>query len=199
MATIGANSTETGYLRPDPGPEYDQALEDVLQDLIVGLTGLAGNMVRPRYQPKPPGTPEQNVPWAAFSASIEGADWNPVVVSDPNANAGAGEHRLARSEDVGLSVSFYGPGAWALATVMRDGFGVAQNRDAVEAKGLKFVECASLVYAPFQLKDVWVKKTDLKVFFRRWVTRTYGIRNFASADGTIDNERYVTSFSAHQP
>lgn len=199
MATIAPDSTQQGYLRPDNPREYGAALEDVLQDLLVGLTGLPGNLVRPRYQPAVPGVPDASTDWCAFSVAVEGADWNPAVESDPNANGGAGEYRVSRSEDVTATFSFHGPNGQLNATVVRDGFGVGQNRDAIEARGLKFVEAHDIVYAPFLLKDVWVKKSDLRVSFRRWVTRTYGIRNFASASGVIDNERYLTTFSANQP
>ena len=40
---------------------------------------------------------------------------------------------------------------------------------------------------------------DLKGVFHRWVTRTYSVGHFASASGTIDNERYVTPFSVSNP
>lgn len=196
MPTLAADSSQKGYLRPDNPREYGAALEDILQDLAAGLTGLAGNLVRPRHQAFVAATPEPGTDWCAFSVAVDAADWNPVVESDPNANGGAGEHRVSRSEDIVATFSFHGPAGQLNASVMRDGFGVGQNRDAIEAKGIKFVGCEDVVYAPFQQKDVWVKKSDLTVYFRRWVTRTYGIRNLASANGTIDNERYLTTFSA---
>lgn len=51
------NSATGGYLSPldIPEPEEDTALEDVLQRWLVGITRLAGERIRPRWQPTPQG------------------------------------------------------------------------------------------------------------------------------------------------
>lgn len=191
------DSSQSGYLAPGPPPAYDTALEDIFQAVCVGISGLPGNMVRPKWQPQPANSPDQSANWAAVGVEIKARQWDAVQEHDPNAAGGDGESTISGNELLQVTFSFYGPGSQGFATILRDGMSVTQNRDALVAQGIKFVEFMEPVNLPALLKDSWGRRVDLKAHFTRIVQRTYSIRNFASASGTIDNERYITPWSAN--
>lgn len=194
------DSSQSGYLAPGPPPAYDTALEDLFQAVCVGITSLPGNMVRPKWQPQPANSPDQSANWAAIGVEVKERQWDAYLEHDGNAASGTGETTLSGTEVLHVTFSFFGPGSQGNATILRDGMSITQNRDALSAQGVKFVEFMEPVNLPALLKDVWGRRVDLKAVFRRTVSRTYAIRNFASASGTIDNERYITPWSAdNQP
>lgn len=190
------DSTTVGYLAPaPPGPEYDNDLQDIFQAFCVGVTGLDGTVVRPRYQPNPPNMLDQSVNWASIGAQVMERQWDAFVQHNPDAASGLGESTVSGSEIIHITFSFYGPLCQSYASILRDGMSVGQNRDQLTAKAIKFVEFMAPVTLPVLLKDTWNRRVDLKGVFNRWVQRTYSIRHLASASGTIDNERYITPWS----
>lgn len=193
---MALDSTQSGYLAPaDPPPDYDAALEDIFQAACVGITGLSGDLVRPKWQAQPANAPDQATSWASVGIVIAERQWDSFQTHDPNAALGIGVSTVQGQENIEVTFSFFGPQSMAYATRMRDGMSVTQNRDALGAAGIKFVEYKPLVNLPALLKDTWQRRVDLKGIFNRWVVRTYSIRNFDSASGTIDNERYITPWS----
>src|SRR4051812_9766277 len=54
------DSSTGGYLSPVVASSalQDAALDALLQQMVAGITGLPGNMVRPRWQPVTPKQPE---------------------------------------------------------------------------------------------------------------------------------------------
>ncbi|WP_217284496.1 phage neck terminator protein [Pseudomonas nitroreducens] len=76
-------SASGGYLTPAGAPTpADEALEDILQPMVVGITGLPGKMVRPRWQPGNPKQPEPNVNWCAIGVMHTKQDANPAIEHD---------------------------------------------------------------------------------------------------------------------
>ena len=71
-------SATGGFLSPlsTPAPLEDQALADFFQQYVAGITGIAGNLVRPRWQAEPP-----NIPQVASDAFKE------QVSREPNTDA----------------------------------------------------------------------------------------------------------------
>lgn len=55
------DTTTPGYLPPSTSPAYDAALDQMFHDLVMGITGLTGDLVRPRWQAEPPQQPEHSV------------------------------------------------------------------------------------------------------------------------------------------
>jgi len=55
-------------------PLMDAALDAVFQALVVGITGLPGTLVRPRWQPVPPTQPSVTTNWAAIGVTTNAAD-----------------------------------------------------------------------------------------------------------------------------
>ena len=185
LATIN-DSASGGFLAPADilTPDGD-GLDDALQALVAGVTGLDPTLVRPRWQPTPPQQPERDVTWAAVGVQSQAPDDNPYEAHDPT---GEGVDHVQRHETLAVMVSFYGPQSQAVAGILRDGLFIGQNREAASALGLRLVEVGALARVPSLVNTIWLNRVDVPVTFRRQVNRTYPIRNLLSAVGTIQSD-----------
>lgn len=180
-----SNTSATGgYLVPSStAPAEDDALDDLFADVVAGVTGLdRDQMVRPRWQRTPPAEPAIDVNWCAVG----------VMDSDPDANAwighdhaGNGSDRMQRHEQIEVLASFYGPNAKGYASLLRDGLAVTQNREALYAAGIAYVEAGRIIAAPDLANQQWRRRFDITLTFRRQVNRTYPVLNLLSAEGEI--------------
>lgn len=178
---MGNTSATGGYLTPaDPAlPQEDAELDALFQKAVVGITGLQGKYVRPLWQPNPPKQPEPSVSWAAISVTQIIPDASPFIEHDPT---GQGSENLTRHEDIEVFCTFYGPQAQRNAALLRDGVGLPQNIEALASQQIKFVDAGEVRPAPDLVNQQWVKRYDLKLRFRRKVTRSYGVLNIVSAN-----------------
>jgi len=193
-----ANDSSTGgYLSPAVGspPLEDDALDDLLHDLVAGVTGLPGSMVRPRWQPTVPKQPEPSVNWCAIGVTVQTNDASPAIQHDP---AGDGSDVYQRHQDIELLCTFYGPAAKGYAQMLVDGLAIPQNNEQLGLNDMKFVSAGTIRAAPDLVNQQWVRRYDVTVALRRKITRTYPVLNLLSAqvktetdsvppmDGTID-------------
>ena len=177
-------SATGGYLSPlvvSP-PQEDTDLDLLFQGAIAGISGLAGNLVRPRWQPTIPVVPEANINWCALSVTVEESQDFPYI---EHVGAGNGSDTFIRHEDIELFCTFYGPNAQQKAALLRDGFYIPQNLEALNLAGIGFVEADSIRAAPELFNQQWVKRYDLTLRFRRKVQRTYPVLNILSATPEI--------------
>jgi hypothetical protein len=191
------DSSTGGALLPLAAPDtlQGQSFEDFLQQVLVGLTGMAGDLVRPRWQLEPPNLPDIGTDWCAFGITTWEADTYAAVTHQ---GAGDGSDLLQRHETVDLLVSFFGPNCVALAARLRDGLQIAQNREVLVASGIGLQEASRLVRLPSLTKDRWLDRVDLSVILRRMVLRSYPVLNLLSAHGTIhtDTPPFALDFNA---
>lgn len=180
-----ANTSATGgYVQPvsNAVPEGDLALDVILQAMVAGITGLAGEMVRPRWQPVQPRVPEADVTWCAVGVTLIRPDDNAAISHD---RTGDGADNLVRHEDIELLSTFYGPDAAMRAAMLRDGLQIAQNREALTANGIGFVTAGEVRPVPELVNQQWVRRQDLPITLRRIVRRTYPVLNILSAPVSI--------------
>jgi hypothetical protein len=140
----GPDSSTGGYLAPTSGPIEDDALLDLIQGAIVGITGITGQLVRPRWQLEPPDAPDVGTNWCAFGIVDRDQDTFGVEQWNPE----AGNETVIRHETINILASFYGPGCDGLAMQLRDGLILAQNREALGGQGLEFISCGKPQRAP---------------------------------------------------
>lgn len=183
-----ANDSSTGgYLAPaaSPAPLEGQALLDFVQGWIVGITGLAGTLVRPYWQTEPPNVPQAGDAWCAFRVSARPSDEFPYVGFD----AGTLDYQLQRHERLEALASFYDLGSGALAdyyaALLRDGSAVAQNREPLTAAGMGLVRMGTPTAVPVVFKMRWQYRVDLEFIIRRQIVRSYPVDAFASAQGDV--------------
>ena len=162
------DSSTGGYLVPlGPDEAEDAALAAILQGAVAGITGLAGNLVRPRWQALPPQQPPLTTNWAAIGAT----QTDPTDYPYFN-DAG----HLDRQERLTVMASFYGPNAGTYGARLRDGLYVKQNLDVLYANGIKLYEAGTLVTVPELIGDTWVMRRDLTVLLMRDIERAYAIK-----------------------
>lgn len=191
------DSTAAGYLAPIPPlPLDDEPLEDVLQGPIVGITGIPGPLVRPRWQPEPPSQPDFMTNWCAFGIVRTSADVNSFKSFDP-ANEGA----VVVERDIELDVlhSFYGPNCHSLCEIFRAGLELDQNRAVLRSYGVVLKEVKEAVNLPALLKEKWVKRIDVTVVYRARPSYIYQVRSILSGQLGLDNEYWLTPLSIINP
>ena len=182
------NSATGGYLAPAPSPAplEDAALYEFLQAAVVGITGMDGTLVRPRWQPEPSLVPEAGTAWCAIGVTDRDADTYPYVGAVPGNTSG---YEMQRHEEFTLLCSFYDLGyngqADTLAALLRDGLCIPQNQEALGAGGIFLVSDADLTPFPVLLKQRWQYRVDLSIKMRREIDRVYPVLTIESAQGTI--------------
>ena len=181
-------SATGGYLAPrEVVAAPDFALDALLQGIVVGIVGLDGTLVRPRWQPVDPKQPAQNVDWCAIGVTGTASDANAAIVHVPGTGVDdpAAYDQLQRHEVLTILASFYGPTSLSNASILRDGFQIGQNREAMFLNGIGFVDTADIVNAAELVNQVFVRRRDLSFRIRRVVVRTYPVLNLREAAGTV--------------
>ncbi|MFM0044122.1 phage neck terminator protein [Paraburkholderia sediminicola] len=191
------DSTQSGYLVPTaPSPPLeDAALDAVFQQMIVGLTNLPGNMVRPRWQATVPKQPDPSVNWCAIGVTNSETDANPVITHNPGGN---GSDTLLRNEVLTVLASFYGPNASANASQARDGLFVAQNNDMLTTNLMGLVDVGRKMPAPELVNQQWIRRFDFEIRVRRQIVRTFNILNILSAQATVDSDTLTEPINVSQ-
>lgn len=172
------DSSTGGYLAPTgAAPIDDDALDDFLQAWVVGITGIAGQYVRPRWQQDPPAPPPRNVTWAAIGITHR----TPTgVVATSHDGSGDGQENLIQHEVMDLLCSFYGPGAQAGAKRLQIGSQLAQNREPLQLAGMGLIDVGQPTKAPDLLKGQWRDRMDLTLKISRAVEQAFPVLNLTS-------------------
>lgn len=184
-------SATGGYLAPTaPSPPLEgKALLDFIQPIISGISGMAGNLVLPRWQAEPPNIPAAATAFCSFGIIGRTADTFPYISHD---SSGDGADNLQRQEQLNILASFYDLGvsgqADNLASLLRDGFAIAQNREVLQLSGYALAYTGDLTPVPSLLKERWLYRVDLPFSIRRQIDRTYPVLNILSAQGTLTGE-----------
>ena len=189
---MSTDSSVAGYLAPASSPIDGNALQDFLQAVLVGITGIAGQYVRPRWQPEPPNLPDFGTDWCAFG--ITGREADPFGMAQHNP-AGQGSDSISRHESLDVLISFYGPNADLMAGQLRDGLLLDQNRAALTSADIALTGIGQIVSAPSLIKDRWLYRVDLPVFLRRLTTRTFTVLNIQSGQVVLNNEHYTETIN----
>ncbi len=188
------DSSTGGYLAPavDVPPAEDDALDDLVHDLVAGITALAPDLVRPRWQPTVPKQPDPSVDWCAFGVQEQEPDAGPAIQHD---GTGEGHDTYIRHQAIDVMCTFYGPHAKGYAQRLADGLAIPQNREQIQLQDMAFVGVGPIRAVPDLVNQQWVRRYDMTVTLRRKITRTYAVLNLLSvhATTTTDSSKPVTS------
>lgn len=190
-----SNTSATGgALTPTltPAPLEGEALLDFFHDWFVGITGVSGSLIRPRWQREPANIPDANTTWIAFGISNRKSD---TFAAEQHYPQGAGYNQIRRHQVLNVLLSFYGPDADNLAHLLREGVQVAQNREPLSANNMGLVETGDTHSVPEMVKDKWYYRVDMTVVIRRQIVRNYAVQNLLSGQVSLDNEFYTTQIN----
>jgi len=165
-----------------PRPNSDD-VERVLQQMVTALTGLPGDLVRPRWQPHPPAQPPVEVNWCALGVTqVEMDDYPQIVHQSPGTLPGAiGQDFMTRHGTVTLAVSFYGPDAEDYAGELRDSLYIPQNWEPLGVIGAKLYEVQDMTRNPELINNQWVDRADLNILLRRVTERRFAVFDLIGA------------------
>lgn len=189
IAADATDSTAPGYLAPLPAPMpvplVGQSLNEFLQQVVQGITGLPGNLIIPRWQTEPPVIPNAFTAWCAIGITRRRADVFAYVGHVcQNAIGGNGYDDFQLTEEIELTCSFYDTGVNGLADyyayLLRDGIQIEQNHAILRQNEMGFVECTELIPIPSLTKERWLYRVDETLIIRRRDRRSYPVLNLKS-------------------
>lgn len=174
-------SATGGYLTQTDSSIDGISLRRFLQSIIVGVTGLPADMVRPMFQQNPPPVPSIEVNWCGYAIAdqqFEGGAYLQHLSSN--------ESKVVLHERMDIMCAFYGPDCLVNAGVLRDGvLFIGQNRDQLISQGMGVYGFSSIRHAPELINDRFFDRADITMSINREVRRVYGILNFVGAYGSI--------------
>lgn len=178
-------SATGGFLRLSPAPGQVD-IEDVIHDLIAGITGICGELVRPRWQPDPPREPKPEVNWCAFGIT----GYEPLNFPEIRHHGeGEGRDEIVDYENLAVLASFYGPRHVDLARQCRRSLHVPQNRAGLRPHGLAFVRAGTIIPVPALVAMGWRARADLPLTFQLMTSQSYAVLSLKQANGTIVTEQ----------
>lgn len=170
-----SNTSATGgYLAPETSSPSRTDLEQQLRVVVAAIVGLPGKLVRPRWQRTPAPVPHADRDWCSLGILSTSVPGEPATIPDPTGEGGDVQVLWRRLR---VQCSFYGPGAHDLTARLAAGLAVSQNRSALRAAGLAFVEMGDPVAAPELAGSDWVERVDAELFFDFEERRTYPVHN----------------------
>lgn len=193
------NSTQFGYVSPSsPEPINDAALENFFNVVFSSILGIDSTLVRPRWQTLPPNQPNNATSWLSFGIERTKPQVNDLVAYSYT----DGAMTQAWYEEYNILCSFYGDQMGALATRLKAGLSLAQNRDAINynfsfiagppevdtitSNGIVFVNCTEPRNVSILINNIWQKKTDMFIIFRRQMEFTYPIESITQVQATLN-------------
>ncbi len=170
-------SASGGYLNPT---KQTLNVQQFIQTVIAGISGIDGKLVRPKWQPDPPIQPANTVNWIAFSIVDSPADANAYVGMDSE-----GVETLQRQEYLTINCSIYGPDCYDISGTLRDGFQIQQNLAALQAAKMGFIGVGAPNRTPDLVNEKWIPRVEMPIQLVRMIQRFYPILPFVGANGEI--------------
>jgi hypothetical protein len=142
---------------------------------------LPGQLVRPRYQPRPPRRPDLNTDWCAIGIqSTLGGNSETV-----HQGRDEGSTEIVTTDHLEVLASFYGPTARAMAARLRAGLRLGQNRTALRGAGISVSDIGEPRNVPEMVSGAWAARVDLPLNIH-WETRArFDVRNLAGLSGQL--------------
>lgn len=182
-------SATGGYLADVTPPAEGVTLRRFIGELLRGVTGLPGDLVRPSWQENPPPMPAYGTDWLAYGVTARRVEAGEPWQAEKTDGTGSA---LRRHEMLDVQVTAYGNNAEAILASLRDGLDVAQNREQLFLAGVAVADFGQIVHAPELVNERWWNRADATLTLRREVRREYPILTFLAALGDISAQGGAT-------
>lgn len=188
-----SDSSTGGFITPvsTTGELNDDALTDFLQSVVVGIVGLPGNLVRPRWQPEPPGSPATGTNWAAVGVMSSKPDTFAYVIHHPGFDA------TYRQDILEICCTFYGPNSRGNCNLLSMGFQIEQNLEQFQLNNFSFISCDSPIYTAELDNNLWVPRVDLTFRLRRAQIYHYPILDLAGSQVQVQDDTNSVNAAAN--
>lgn len=182
------------------GELNDELLQDGLQSIVVGLTGMSGTLVIPRFQQNPPDMPGLDVTWAAIGLTKK-SRWTFAFEKHFPSTVGGqpSTSKVIREEDLWVLTSFFGPNGDAMSELFSMGFQIATNRQAMQQLGFAFIESMDSIPRPDMINEQNRVVYDVEFRVRRRQGYTYAVQEFTSVGVVIILDDPTQSFTITVP
>jgi hypothetical protein len=171
-----------------------QSLDDFVQQIVAGITGLPGDLVRPRYQQEPPDLPPIGTDWCAVGVFGDARPSGYPYGVEDSLPAGQGSQDRADFEEFDVLASFYGPDADRYATLLRQGLFVANNQEPLYLAKVALVGTGPRRRMTDLIQRKFMERYDVLVTFTRTVLTSYPVLYFLSATNVVATDTgFVTS------
>lgn len=182
------DSSTGGYIQSTIGQAEDQSLQEFLQGIVVGLTGLPGKLVFPLWQPETPNLPQFGTNWAAVGRGTRTRDKFSTVRHHHGPDAPNGIDFVHTTEILEVLCRFYGPAAEQNSEFLAIGFMEAQNREVLQQAGYGLVEVQDSVTVPDKLHERWTYRVDVNFRLRRAQVYSFPVLDLVAAQATIKDD-----------
>jgi len=168
------------------------AFNKILHDWLMGLTGLPGNMIMPRWQIVPPNLPDSNVTdWMTFGVTRKERPGGAYIRHQPGDSAiglANGYDQNVRWENFSLLCSIYGPNQEFTETSISQGLFINQNNEQLLLNQIRPLGTDTTVIIPELIKSLWITRWDLSINLSRQIVFNYAIENLLSAVGFVETD-----------
>jgi hypothetical protein len=173
----------------------DLPLRHLLQQLVSGIAGLAGNLVYPRWQPEPVNQPDFGVDWASVGVVGRTRDVFATVIHttyppdplNPDVPVQVTD-TVNRNEILSVLCSFYGPHSEQFCETLAMGLMLEQNRYVMQLNGLALVDVGETLTVPYLKKGRWLMGQDVSFRARRQQNYTYPSGNIETVQASVITE-----------
>jgi hypothetical protein len=179
------NSTASpGPLGPvSPNVLDDLPLDSAIAIVLAGITGLPEERVIPRDQPTNPPEPEVTQNWISVGVTTSTPQSTRAI--QQHISDGDGSTALHQYYTLDVLASCYGPKGNGIARLIFDAFDIEQNRFALRALGLTFLDVDPIRKVPGIVAAGIRRRSDLSFRLVQSIERIYLIRNILAARGTV--------------
>jgi hypothetical protein len=177
-----SDSTTGGYIAETSSGVADVIpLENAVHDMIVGLTNLNPQLVRPAFQESPLANPPRNTDWCAFFIRDSFATNFPAI---SHVKTGDGHNEITDWVDKEIMLYFYGPQSEKYAGMVRRGLHVEQNHWKFRQSGITVKRVGNVTQMPELVNEKWIRRCDLIVYATVENKAAFAVFNLtALADG----------------
>lgn len=170
---------------PLQGTAGNLSLDVIFQQWVVSVIGdkIESEFIRPAWQPVETGYPDIGVNWCSIGVKQSIPDWSPQVVEVDSKT-----QLVFRHEELMVMFSFFGEDGWELASALRDGLSIWQNRQVLVQNGMDILAVGDIIRLPELVNQQWQNRVDFSLKLRRNSVRELALNTITSLSVNVEGE-----------